>query len=127
MARRLRALQRACESATGTGRGWSGPRRFACGDESALDEARHELEQEILFHQYVQWLADEQWQAAREAMGEVRLFGDFPFMVASDSADVWARQHLFRFDATVGTAPDAFSETGQDWGLARLSLGRDGR
>lgn len=84
---------------------------------SALDDARRDLEQEILFHQYVQWLADEQWQAAREAMGEVRLFGDFPFMVAADSADVWARQHLFRFDATVGTAPDAFSETGQDWGL----------
>jgi 4-alpha-glucanotransferase len=84
---------------------------------TALDEARHELEEEILFHQYVQWLADDQWQTAREEMGDVRLFGDFPFMVATDSADVWARQHLFRFDATVGTAPDAFSETGQDWGL----------
>ena len=38
-------------------------------------------------------------------------------MVAADSADVWARQHLFRFDATVGMPPDAFSATGQDWGL----------
>ena len=47
----------------------------------------------------------------------VALFGDFPFMVCTDSADVWARQHLFRFDATVGVPPDAFSATGQDWGL----------
>ena len=94
---------------------WPEPLRNRDG--SALDDARREFEQEVFFHQYVQWLADEQWQAAREAMGEVRLFGDFPFMVAADSADVWARQHLFRFDATVGTAPDAFSETGQDWGL----------
>jgi 4-alpha-glucanotransferase len=94
---------------------WPEPLRRRDG--SALDDARRDLEQEVLFHQYVQWLADEQWQAAREAMGGVRLFGDFPFMVAADSADVWARQHLFRFDATVGTSPDAFSETGQDWGL----------
>jgi 4-alpha-glucanotransferase len=94
---------------------WPEPLRSR--DAAALEEARRELEGEILFHQYVQWLADEQWQAAREAMGDVRVFGDFPFMVAMDSADVWAQQHLFRFDATVGTAPDAFSETGQDWGL----------
>jgi 4-alpha-glucanotransferase len=94
---------------------WPDPLRRR--DPAALDDARTELEQEILFHQYVQWLADDQWERARDAMRDVRLFGDFPFMVAIDSADVWARQHLFRFDATVGTAPDAFSETGQDWGL----------
>ena len=50
-------------------------------------------------------------------LATVALFGDFPFMVATDSADVWARQHLFRFDRTVGVPPDAFSATGQDWGL----------
>ncbi|HEY8535832.1 MAG TPA: 4-alpha-glucanotransferase [Vicinamibacterales bacterium] len=86
-------------------------------DPDALDAARRELEKEILFHQYVQWLADEQWSEAREALGDVRLFGDFPFMVSADSADVWANQDLFRFDRHVGTPPDAFSESGQDWRL----------
>jgi 4-alpha-glucanotransferase len=38
-------------------------------------------------------------------------------MVATDSADVWARRGDFRLDARVGVPPDAFSETGQDWGL----------
>jgi 4-alpha-glucanotransferase len=47
----------------------------------------------------------------------VRVFGDLPFMISADSPDVWARQHEFRFDGTIGTPPDAFSETGQDWGL----------
>ena len=47
----------------------------------------------------------------------VRIFGDFPFVVSADSADVWARQHEFRVDASVGTPPDDFSATGQDWGL----------
>ena len=106
-----------CASATGAQSwvDWPEPLRSATRPRSTRRGASSS--RKILFHQYVQWLADEQWQAAREAMGEVRLFGDFPFMVAADSADVWARQHLFRFDATVGTAPDAFSETGQDWGL----------
>jgi 4-alpha-glucanotransferase len=38
-------------------------------------------------------------------------------MVATDSADVWADRHDFRLDARVGVPPDAFSATGQDWGL----------
>jgi 4-alpha-glucanotransferase len=82
-----------------------------------MDAARDELDREVLYHQYTQWIADEQWAAARQQLGDVRLFGDFPFMVGIDSADVWANQHLFQFDRTTGTPPDAFSATGQDWGL----------
>ena len=83
----------------------------------ALEHARGRLADTILYYQYLQWLADEQWQRARADCGEVGLFGDFPFMVSGHSADVWARQHEFRLDASVGTPPDAFSETGQNWGL----------
>jgi 4-alpha-glucanotransferase len=70
-----------------------------------------------LHYQYLQWLADEQWQRARRGCGRVGIFGDFPFMVSGHSADVWARQHEFLLDASVGVPPDPFSETGQDWGL----------
>jgi 4-alpha-glucanotransferase len=38
-------------------------------------------------------------------------------MVDGDSADVWARQDQFRLDASLGVPPDAFSATGQDWGM----------
>jgi len=94
---------------------WPAPLRGR--NPAALEAARRELEQEVLFHQYVQWIADAQWEGAREQLGEIRLFGDFPFMVSTDSADVWANQQVFRFDRTAGTPPDAFSATGQDWGL----------
>jgi len=83
----------------------------------ALDAARAELAEEILFRQYVQWLAGGQWRAARDRAADVALFGDLPFMVCGDSADIWARQDEFRMDASVGVPPDAFSDTGQDWGL----------
>jgi 4-alpha-glucanotransferase len=83
----------------------------------ALDQARRDLADEVLYRQYVQWIAGDQWIAAREAAGDVALFGDLPFMVSGDSADVWARQDEFQMDASVGVPPDAFSDTGQDWGL----------
>ena len=49
-------------------------------------------------------------------------------MVSGHSADVWSRQHEFRIDASVGVPPDAFTETGQDWGLPyRWDAMRHGR
>jgi 4-alpha-glucanotransferase len=94
---------------------WPEPLRNRRPD--ALEEARVELADDILFRQYLQWIAGDQWGSARDRTGSVALFGDLPFMVSGDSADVWARQDEFRLDASVGVPPDAFSETGQDWGL----------
>jgi len=84
---------------------------------AAIDRARRELANEVLFYQYLQWLAGSQWQRARRRTHGVELFGDLPFMVDSDSADVWARQHQFHLDVSLGVPPDAFSATGQDWGM----------
>lgn len=85
----------------------------------ALAAARAELADRVLYQKYVQWQLDRQWHAARKSANEggVELMGDLPFMVAGDSADVWARPFDFRLDARVGVPPDMFSEIGQDWGL----------
>lgn len=82
----------------------------------AIDRARRELSTEVLFYQYLQWQADRQWQHARKNTSGVQLFGDLPFMVDLDSADVWARPDDFRLDVSIGAPPDAFSAEGQDWG-----------
>jgi 4-alpha-glucanotransferase len=83
----------------------------------ALAAVRDELAEDILYRKYVQWIAGDQWGTARERASGIAIFGDLPFMVSGDSADVWSRQDEFRLDASVGVPPDAFSETGQDWGL----------
>jgi len=85
----------------------------------ALEAARAELRDVLDGLEYVQWLADEQWRSARKACNQigVKVIGDLPFMVAEDSSDVWSLQRFFRFDATVGVPPDAYSAEGQDWGL----------
>jgi 4-alpha-glucanotransferase len=125
------ALFRSALHAAG-GRSWhewpDGIRDARAGD---LDRMRRELGLDILFRQYLQWIAHTQWidaRAAARAAGVV-VYGDFPFGVASDSADVWAHQDLFSFDGTVGAPPDAFSDEGQNWALPIYrwdAIGSDG-
>jgi 4-alpha-glucanotransferase len=67
---------------------------------------------------------DQQWQAVRSLADQlgVQIFGDLPFYVARDSADVWSHRKLFSIqaDGTLttqsGVPPDYFSATGQLWG-----------
>jgi 4-alpha-glucanotransferase len=99
-------------------RGWTDwPLPLARAEADALAAARAALSLEVTYRSYLQWIAAEQWADAKRLSWPVRVFGDLPFMIAADSPDVWARQHEFRFDSTIGVPPDAFSETGQDWGL----------
>ncbi len=86
-------------------------------ESSAMARARERLAGPILFYQYIQWIATRQWQTIRHAVEGIEILGDFPFMVTLDSADVWSRREDFMLGASVGTPPDAFSKTGQEWGL----------
>ena len=73
----------------------------------------------VLEEMYLQWVAHEQWSAAREklrAMGVV-LMGDMPFIIGGESSDIWAHREQFRIDLSLGAPPDDFSADGQSWGL----------
>lgn len=98
-------------------KGWPAPLRDR--DPQALEEAARVHAEEREYFEYLQWIAYRQHEAARaEARGlGIHLAGDLPFMVAEDSADVWAARDSFSLDATVGVPPDAYSADGQDWGL----------
>jgi 4-alpha-glucanotransferase len=93
-------------------RDWERPLRER--DPEALERMRIELRDQIDSLAYAQWIADEQFRKGRREANSlgVKLIGDLPFMVAEDSADVWAMQRFFRFDATVGVPPDAYSADG---------------
>ena len=95
---------------------WEWPPALAYADPAAVRDAAVALGDERRYRAYLQWIAETQWQTARAAAG-VRVFGDLPFMVSGDSPDVWTRKQEFMLDATVGVPPDAFSDSGQDWGL----------
>ena len=98
-------------------RQWPSP--LAGRDAEALAAARDELGEPVLYHQWTQWIADEQWQQARDAARRhgVAIVGDLPFGAGGDSPEVWARPDEYLLDVSAGVPPDAFSATGQDWGL----------
>jgi 4-alpha-glucanotransferase len=93
-------------------------------EQTALDEARRELDREVRRHQFLQFLFFRQWKALRAAANArgVRVLGDLPIFVAHDSADVWAHPEIFYLGAdgrpshVAGVPPDYFSATGQLWG-----------
>lgn len=88
-------------------------------DPQAMKELHGREELQILFFKYLQWTIHRQWTAAkaRAAGLGIKLLGDLPFMVNQESSDVWARQGEFDLESEIGAPPDAFSETGQRWGL----------
>lgn len=98
-------------------RSWDEPLRSRAPE--ALAAARERTAVDRAFFEYVQWQAYRQLAAARKEarLHGVLLVGDLPFMVDLESADAWSRQGEFRFDATIGAPPDAYSADGQDWGL----------
>ncbi len=96
---------------------WEGPLRDRNAD--AIKELREREENQILFFKYMQWCIHRQWAQAREHAARlgIKLLGDLPFMVNQESSDVWARQAEFDINREIGAPPDAFSDTGQRWGL----------
>ena len=71
------------------------------------------------FFRYLQWSVQRQWDLVRaraDALG-VSLFGDLPFMVNQESADIWSRQGEFDISLSIGAPPDTWTPEGQKWGL----------
>jgi 4-alpha-glucanotransferase len=98
---------------------WDWPEELAQRRPEALAAARGRLATRVRFHAWLQFLAHEQWAHVRTlaAARGIQLCGDEPFIVGQDSVDAWAYPAFLRRDARLGVPPDAFSATGQDWGL----------
>jgi 4-alpha-glucanotransferase len=90
----------------------------------ALDKARDEYADDILFYKMLQYLFFKQWRDLKKYVNDngIEIIGDTPIYVAADSADVWANPKQFYLDEKLdpidvaGCPPDAFSDDGQLWG-----------
>ena len=111
---------------------WTWPEPLARHQSKALNRWASEHSEALLRERLLQWHLDRQWQKIRVLAKDlgVKLFGDLPFYVSSDSADVWSRRHLFTISdngtlsTQSGVPPDYFSETGQLWGSPVYRWGR---
>ena len=84
-----------------------------------------DLEEEILFWQFTQFIFLKQWNALHKYAKErgISIMGDMPIYVSQDSVEMWKyREKLFLLNGegnsafVAGVPPDAFSEDGQLWG-----------
>lgn len=102
---------------------WTWPTKYR-DYERALEANDLRINNRILFHSWVQWVADVQWREFRSFAHEhgVRIIGDVPFFVRADSVAVWSQPELFaiqkngRLERGVGAPPDPFARDGQWWG-----------
>ncbi len=108
------------------GRAWNKwPKELVARETKALDQARRDLDELVLFHEFSQFVFYRQWSGLKDYAHKcgIRVVGDIPFYVAFDSVDVWANPLNFALDRDTsevllmaGVPPDYFSETGQLWG-----------
>jgi 4-alpha-glucanotransferase len=100
------------------------PRELLLRQPAALAKARRELAGPIGQVKFSQFLFFRQWRDLKQHANEagVRLIGDVPIFISSDSADVWSKPEFFLLDedraprVVAGVPPDYFSATGQLWG-----------
>ena len=103
---------------------WNWPSPLAQHQSKALEDWAAEHQDALQRERLTQWQLDCQWQRIRAKAADlgILLFGDLPFYVSADSADVWSHRQLFtingdgRLSTQSGVPPDYFSETGQLWG-----------
>jgi 4-alpha-glucanotransferase len=100
------------------------PRGLIKRDPDALTQARRAQPETLNQHRFRQFLFFRQWSKLKDYANRqgLRLIGDVPIFVASDSSDLWANPDQFLLNAdnqpevVAGVPPDYFSPTGQRWG-----------
>jgi 4-alpha-glucanotransferase len=103
---------------------WTWPEQYRDRQPAAMERLRREQASALHTVWEQQFTFAWQWRRLHEYATShgVYLFGDVPFYVAPDSAEVWANRDQFQLDATgrptavAGVPPDYFSQLGQLWG-----------
>ena len=95
------------------------PEQYRDPNNAAVTEFAFLHEREILFHGWLQWLIDQQLSSvqkrARAAGMRIGLYHDLALATDRCGSDLWAHRPFFSNGARVGSPPDGFSPSGQDW------------
>lgn len=97
------------------GGGWtSWPREHSRPGNPSVERFAAVHADRVRFHQWLQWLLDEQLAAAAR---ELPLLCDLAVGFDPSGADGWVWQDVLARGMRVGAPPDDFNTLGQDWGL----------
>jgi len=101
------------------------PEKYRARDRTAIRKFSENFNEPIRYVKWQQFIFFKQWFELRNyANGAgINLFGDLPFYVSYDSADVWSHPGIFSVDKkgkmekVAGVPPDYFNKNGQLWGM----------
>jgi len=101
------------------------PREYKVKREKTIQQFSKSNEGHIRYIKWLQFIFFTQWRKLKSYANErgVQMFGDLPFYVSYDSADVWAHDEIFNIDkkgkmtGIAGVPPDYFNKNGQLWGM----------
>ena len=101
------------------------PEGYRQPDSEAVATFTADHREQVEFHEYLQWIADEQLHAAadrgRAAGLRVGLYRDLAVGLSWESASVWSNPGAFVTGVSIGAPPDLLNHLGQSWGLMPLN------
>lgn len=103
------------------------PEEFKNYRKKILNKLAKQNSKKIEFQQWLQWQLFSQLKKIKEYAKEkeILLCGDFCWLMARDSADVWAKKKYFELSFDVGTPPSLpKKDKGQRWGFPPLNWER---
>lgn len=100
------------------------PKEFRDRQKNTIKESKIKLQESMTYYIFLEFLFREHWLKLKNYANKkgIKIIGDIPIFVATDSADTWTNTQMFQFDKkknpkrVAGCPPDAFSKDGQLWG-----------
>jgi malto-oligosyltrehalose synthase/4-alpha-glucanotransferase len=94
-------------------------------DKTALNNFAAQNADAIAEIKWQQFIFSRQWLGLKAYCNQlgIQIFGDLPFYISYDSADVWTNSSIFKLDQNLemisvsGVPPDYFNADGQRWGM----------
>ena len=92
---------------------------------AAVQRFRDENKRDVLFHIFLQWIADRSLAKAQQqtkAAGmQIGLVADLAVGMSPGGSYAWASNNTLLGDLQIGAPPDLFNRNGQNWGLTGFS------
>lgn len=108
------------------GQPWSQwPQELRNHTSEEVKEEAYRLRERVFFYERIQYLFSKQIKALKKYANEngIKIIGDLPFYIASDSSDVWVSSEQFLLDEAThtiqyvsGMPVDGANPNGQKWG-----------
>lgn len=92
---------------------------------AAVKSFAEDSPREILFHCFLQWIADKSFAAAQDAAKgagmRIGLVSDLAVGMSSSGSHAWTSQQDILVGLEIGAPPDLYNAKGQNWGLTTFS------